>query len=310
VIRIVRIPSALLRRFLLIVVRILPDRPGCWLPEVPPMSPRCLSALAVASLLVAGSAAAQLTIPMSSYEQYLRVDPTDTASPALIVPLADHGLAPGTTIRIEAVGEYDNGPGGDVYSPLMAMFSASGTLLGPSLLVRVPDAIEAGTDYVTHTTCPGAYPTDIPQDFTVDAPGVEVTIPAGATHLFLCPRECYSSDNSDPDADFGVRITVVSTGVPPLSGATLALQAPWPNPSGSRCTIGFAVPAPGRVRLTLHGVDGRLVRTLVDGPLLAGTRTAAWDGRDHLGAPVAAGIYFARLATDQGVLTRKLIRAR
>ena len=274
------------------------------------MSPRFLSALAVASLLVAGSEAAPFTIPMSSYEQYLRVDPTDTASPALIVSLADHGLAPGYTIRIEPVGEFDNGPGGDVSKAMMAVFSASATLLGPSLPARVPGAIEAGADYVTHTTCPGGYPTDIPQDFTVDDAGVEVLIPAGATHLFLCPRECYTQDNSDPDADYGVRITVVASGAPFPAGATLALQPPWPNPSGSRCTIGFAVPAPGRVRLTLHGVDGRLVRTLVDGPLPAGPRNTVWDGRDHLGAPVAAGIYFARLATDQGVLTRKLIRAR
>jgi hypothetical protein len=274
------------------------------------MTSRHLLALVAASLLSAGSSAAQVTIPMSSHEQYLRVDPTDVASPALIVPLADNGFVPGQKIKIEPVGEYDNGPGGDTYKAMMAVFSASATLLGPSITVRVPDAVDAGTDYVTHTTCPGGYATDVPEDFTVDDAGVEVAIPAGATHLFLCPRECYSSDNSDPDGDYGVRITIVAAGVPAPLGAALALKVPRPNPSGSRCSISFALPAPGRARLTLHGVDGRLVRTLVDGPLPAGPHEVEWDGRDRGGAAVMPGIYFARLSTGQGALTRRVVVAR
>lgn len=263
-----------------------------------------------ASLLAAGTASGQVSFPLTSFEQYLRVDPADVASPPLIVVLADHGFAPGQVIRIESLGGFDNGPEGDAPRALMAVFSASATILAPSLTVRVPDAIDAGTDYVTHATCPGNYPTDIPQDFTVPIEGVSVEIPAGATHLFLCPRECYSRDNSDPNADFGARLSVAAAAAPETSAPGLSLRPPRPSPMTGRCAIGFTLPAGGRVRLELYGVDGRRIRSLLDGPLPAGTHDVSWDGRDERGMPAANGLYFARLATSVGTCSRRLIVAR
>jgi len=271
---------------------------------------RTLCPLAAASLLIARCAAAQLVMPMTSHEQFLRVDPADIASPAVVIPLADHGLAPGNVIRIETLGGFDNGPEGDSPRALMAVFSGSATLLGPSLQVRVPDAIDAGADYVTHTTCPGNLPTDIPEDFTVPIEGVSVEIPPAATHLFICPRECFSRDNTDPNSDFGVRISVVAVAVAETPSSRLSMQTPWPSPMGTRCTIAFAVPADGPVGLTLHGVDGRRVRTMLDGLLPAGAHGAVWDGRDERGLPVAGGVYFARLTTNQGTRVRRLIVVR
>lgn len=191
---------------------------------------------------------------------------------------------------------------------LMAVFSASATLLGPSLLVRVPDAIEAGLDYVTHTTCPGNLPTDIPQDFTVPIEGVSVQIPVGATHLFLCPRECYSRDNSDPNGDFAARISLVTTAVSDIP--ELWLRTPWPSPMRTRSTISFAVPTDGPVEVAIHGVDGRRVRTLLDGAISAGTHHVTWDGMNERGAPAGCGVYFARLVTVQGTRVRRLIVVR
>ena len=54
-------------------------------------------------------------------------------------------------------------------------------------------------------------PTDIPEDFRVAsaAPNtsVVVQIPLGATHLFIIACDHLFVDNTDPDADYMIRIT-------------------------------------------------------------------------------------------------------
>ncbi len=125
----------------------------------------------------------------------------DDAEP---IVLAGQGLTPGTSIRIEVLGQFDGG-GGDS-DGLWAVFSSSGTLLDESELNRVSDAIDAGEDYESPPTfnC-GNEPTNISEDFGC-SPEVSVTIPAGATHLFLSAADTYFGDNSDIDEDFGVNI--------------------------------------------------------------------------------------------------------
>jgi hypothetical protein len=54
--------------------------------------------------------------------------------------------------------------------------------------------------------------TDIPEDFRVA--NTIVQVPFGASHLFIAAHDIYYSDNSDPDGDFGVRITQVASSVP------------------------------------------------------------------------------------------------
>jgi hypothetical protein len=68
-----------------------------------------------------------------------------------------------------------------------------------------------------------------------------------------------------------------------------------PNPFNPRTTLAFDLPRAGAARLEIYAVDGRLVTTLVDGPLPAGRHIAVWDGRDDSGNDVASGVYFARL---------------
>ena len=54
-------------------------------------------------------------------------------------------------------------------------------------------------------------------------------------------------------------------------------------------------------------VSGRLVRTLVNGPLAAGAHTAVWNGRDDQGNLVSSGVYFYRLESDAFSGSRKMI---
>lgn len=82
---------------------------------------------------------------------------------------------------------------------------------------------------------------------------------------------------------------------PAQAPAGVRLLAAAPNPFNPRTTIRFELPAAGTVRLAVHGLDGRLVATLVSGELLAGEHEAVWDGRDRAGRPAASGVYICRL---------------
>ncbi len=79
-----------------------------------------------------------------------------------------------------------------------------------------------------------------------------------------------------------------------------------PNPFNPRTTIAYRVPRSGHVRLVVYDVSGRRIRTLWDGYAEAGAGTVQWHGRDDAGSATASGIYFLRLETADGALTRKL----
>ena len=106
-------------------------------------------------------------------------------------------------------------------------------------------------------------------------------------------------------------ITVsVAADAPGIGARVLALAPCEPNPLRTSGRVRFSLPeaAAGgeRVRLTVHGLDGARVRTLVDESLGAGEHEASWDGRDDRGRPLAPGLYFTRLQWRDTGLTRKL----
>lgn len=267
---------------------------------------RALSSI-VALLLGSAVAPAQTTVPVDALAAYLHLDPADTASAAVAIPLAGLGLLPGSTVRIQPVGDWDNGPGGDGFVNMLAVFSASPTLLGPAAAHRVPDAVGAGIPAFTGGTWPGNEPTDIPEDFVMlSTAGVVVVIPSGATHLFATPADIYYRDNSDPDGDLGVQLTLVpTTGAPEGIGRPDRLTA-RPSPFARETTILFETSQAGAVRLTVHDVTGRLVRTLLDGGVPDGRHSVAWDGRSAAGVRAVPGTYFVRVDTAHGTQTRSV----
>lgn len=102
------------------------------------------------------------------------------------------------------------------------------------------------------------------------------------------------------------------TGVDETPGGdpTLRLGSIAPNPMSRATEIRFALPRPTNVTLRLFDVNGRMIRTMVDGALPAGERALSWDGRDDAGESVAAGIYFARFDADGWRDTRRIIVSR
>ncbi len=79
----------------------------------------------------------------------------------------------------------------------------------------------------------------------------------------------------------------------PVPPVTLALEQNSPNPFGGMTTIPYTLAAPGRVSLVLYDVQGRPVRTLVEGVQPAGSHEV------HLGADgLPNGVYYYRLEAN------------
>ena len=91
-----------------------------------------------------------------------------------------------------------------------------------------------------------------------------------------------------------------------------ALLANYPNPFNPETWIPYQLAKPADVTLTIYNVDGAFVRTFALGHQPAGMyhtpyRAAYWDGRNTVGEPVASGLYFYTLTTDDFSATRKML---
>ena len=113
----------------------------------------------------------------------------------------------------------------------------------------------------------------------------------------------------DAGNEGGRAATETTTGANGQPSATV-LHQNIPNPFNPTTLIRFELPESARVRLLVFDVQGRLVRTLVDGELQPGGQEIAWNGRDDDGRNVASGVYFYRLETPQTLVSRKMVLLR
>ena len=59
-------------------------------------------------------------------------------------------------------------------------------------------------------------------------------------------------------------------------------------------------------RLSIHDARGRELRVLLEGTQPTGDTQISFDGSDADGRPLASGVYFSVLTTEEGTVTRKL----
>jgi hypothetical protein len=97
---------------------------------------------------------------------------------------------------------------------------------------------------------------------------------------------------------------------PPTEVALAGLSV-LPNPApGGAARVRFRLGAAGAVRVSVHDAAGRLVRDLATGERAAGPHEVVWDGRDQAGRAARPGLYFARVATQVGSGSVKLMVTR
>lgn len=81
-----------------------------------------------------------------------------------------------------------------------------------------------------------------------------------------------------------------------------------PNPFRSEVTLSFVLPQHDALDVTIHDLNGRLVRQVARGPHQAGEHRFTWDGRNGAGENVAAGVYFVRFESKSMRTTAKVLR--
>jgi hypothetical protein len=80
-----------------------------------------------------------------------------------------------------------------------------------------------------------------------------------------------------------------------------------PNPFQNSTALAFDLAQSSRVELEIFSVDGRLVRTLMNGNREAGEYRPEWDGRDTHGSRAAPGVYYVRLLAGPKRFTRQVV---
>ena len=90
------------------------------------------------------------------------------------------------------------------------------------------------------------------------------------------------------------------------------LLANYPNPFNPETWIPYQLAQSAEVTISIHAIDGTLIRTLPLGEMPAGVyqnkhRAAYWDGKNAHGEQVASGVYFYTLKAGQFAATRKML---
>lgn len=84
------------------------------------------------------------------------------------------------------------------------------------------------------------------------------------------------------------------------------LEAFVPNPFNPRTRSSFELPQAGRVELRIYDMRGRVVRTLLQDEMPAGSHTVEWNGRSEDGQRVASGTYVVELRAAGERTARKV----
>ncbi len=138
-------------------------------------------------------------------DTYLRTNVDPEATDAVGIPLDSLNIRPGDRVAFGVAGSVILDPTSGFSSrDVMGVFSDSPVLGASDQLVRVSGNLAAGRNYVSLVTAQGELPTDIPNDFRVN--GGPVTVPAGATHMFIGISDAYFSDNMASGSGLRVRV--------------------------------------------------------------------------------------------------------
>ncbi|MBN1998670.1 M4 family metallopeptidase [candidate division KSB1 bacterium] len=98
---------------------------------------------------------------------------------------------------------------------------------------------------------------------------------------------------------------------PTAQPAEFILESNFPNPFNAGTNISFTLLLNSRIHVAIYDLQGRLVRTLVDGFRAAGRHTINWQGKSTGGRPLASGIYFCRMEAENGfTATQKMVMVR
>jgi len=87
----------------------------------------------------------------------------------------------------------------------------------------------------------------------------------------------------------------------------MRLGSNYPNPFHAQTSIDYTVIEPGRVRIDIYNLSGKLVSNLVDKEVMPGEYTTTWDGTDINGASLQSGIYIYKMSLSGRTKSERMI---
>jgi len=155
---------------------------------------------------------------------------------------------------------------------------------------------------ITRSIIPGAGTSAVVHHYSY----VDSTVVPSSTYYYKLASIDYNGN-----VDYHGPISAVVTGVHLITNSKLpdgfVLEQNYPNPFNPETTIRFTLKKSGFVTLSIYDLQGKLVRTLVEGERSVGSYSVTWNGTDDQGAKVSSGSYFYRLHVDRFEQIRKLI---
>ena len=145
-----------------------------------------------------------------------------------------------------------------------------------------------------------------PNDHNVDdASGIAIYypkhyLPLDTTYSWLRFANDYPKWWSFIQGEFGIQEQPIS----PVPSQLFFLLSP--NPCHGKVTIQYNITTNAKVSLKIFNVAGRLIETVIDGKIKAGSYSVLWDGTTEKGLKVPAGVYFCRIESDNHSTTAKL----
>ena len=228
--------------------------------------------------LANGAVGAHILCATAAFASAFSITPDLVITPGIPLPSGQ--------VVFEKVGCRVNSVPYGTIDTLVANTSAAPTIptLGATALVRTGDA-------PTITTCP-----------LTDSAGSRFTIRSGTSASSFLVFQTNTGDTAH------VWSTVTGVGTTPPE--PVRLQAS-PNPFRTETRID----APDWGFLTIHDVQGRLVRVLTCAPggacpQVAGAFRGSWDGRDERGRAMPSGVYFLRYSGASGRSVKPIVYLR
>jgi hypothetical protein len=129
--------------------------------------------------------------------------------------------------------------------------------------------------------------------FGIAARGDDLYVTSQNVGLLVGQAQCATSTATNPAG---------------LGHPRISLGPSFPNPFSAHTAMFVDVAQQGRVALAVYDARGRLVRSLFDAALSAGTHWIAWDGRDDAGRGVSTGVYYIRAAGEERAGVQRVVR--
>ena len=147
-----------------------------------------------------------------------------------------------------------------------------------------------------------------PNDVALDAPSVSGNV--GPTTIQAWIDLARVED--DGSAIFDLGITNLEALLASRIPSQTKLLLNYPNPFNPETWIPYQLAKATEVTMTIHSMNGSLIRTLELGHQSAGTyksksQAAYWDGRNEFGEQVASGLYFYTLTAGNFSATGKML---